>query len=230
MQPVSGSRSHRRIQAVGAVDPELPLEQAESTVLPLAVARGPRAIEDDAFPFETLSDIAEVESWRKEINRPIYHIHKWWAQRLGTVFRAIVIGAFASRSVNLLELFYQQVRIPNATVFDPFMGSGTTIGEAAKLGARAIGRDINPVAYFLVKNALAIHDRSAVLKGYSSIEHDVADQIRRFYRTLLPDGTQADVLYFFWVKVVATAQVAMKGLIFSRPMCLHDTPIRRRIR
>ena len=202
MQPSSRLSSHRRIQAFGAVEPELPLEQTGSTVLPLAVVRGPRAIEDDAFPFEALSEIAEVESWRKEINRPIYHIHKWWAQRLGTIFRAMVIGAFAPRGVDLLELFYQPVRISNATVFDPFMGSGTTIGEAAKLGARAIGRDINPVAYFLVKNALSIHDRSAVVKEFHSIKQDVADRIRRFYRATLPDGTQVDVLYFFWVKVV----------------------------
>ncbi len=52
------------------------------------VAGRPRAIEDDAFPFEALSDVAEIESWRKEINRPLYHIHKWWAQRLGAVFRS----------------------------------------------------------------------------------------------------------------------------------------------
>lgn len=44
---------------------------------------GVRAIEDTAFPFEYFSDIAELESWRKEIYRPVYHIHKWWAQRLG---------------------------------------------------------------------------------------------------------------------------------------------------
>lgn len=31
---------------------------------------GPRAIEDDAFPFEALSEIAEVDGWRKEINHP----------------------------------------------------------------------------------------------------------------------------------------------------------------
>ena len=116
MQPLSGPSNHRRIQAFGAVDPELSLEHVDSAVVPLAVAHGPRAIEDDAFPFEALSNIAEVESWRKEINRPIYHIHKWWAQRLGMVFRAMVIGAFAPKDADLLELFYQTVRIPNATV------------------------------------------------------------------------------------------------------------------
>jgi len=38
---------------------------------------GPCALEDDDFPFEAISDVAEAESWRKEINRPVYHIHKW---------------------------------------------------------------------------------------------------------------------------------------------------------
>lgn len=37
------------------------------------------AIEDDDFPILEISQIAEQESWRKEINRPAYHIHKWWA-------------------------------------------------------------------------------------------------------------------------------------------------------
>jgi len=39
----------------------------------------PRLIETDAFPFEFLSLLAERESWRKEIHRPVYHVHKWWS-------------------------------------------------------------------------------------------------------------------------------------------------------
>ena len=204
-----------RIQSFEAVDPTLPLERGKSTDLPPAGTGEPRAIEDDDFPFEALSDIAEIESWRKEINRPIYHIHKWWAQRLGTVFRAIVIGAFAPRNADILELFYRPVRISDGTIFDPFMGSGTTVGEAAKLGARATGRDINPVAHFLVKNALAIHDRPAIMKEYRSIENDVSDRILRFYRTSLLDETQADVLYFFWVKFVECPSCREKVDLFS---------------
>lgn len=37
------------------------------------------------------------------------------------------------------------------TVVDPFMGSGTTIVEAILAGRRAIGTDINPVAYLVAK-------------------------------------------------------------------------------
>lgn len=168
----------------------------------LSVTPGPRAIEDDAFPFEALSDIAEAESWRKEINRPPYHIHKWWAQRLGTVFRAIVIAAFAPKKSDVMDLFYRPVRVPGAVVFDPFMGSGTTVGETLKLDAAAIGRDINPVSHFLVRNAVAEHKWSEVEKTFRRIERDVAPELRRFYGTVLPDGTAGEVLYYFWVKTV----------------------------
>lgn len=34
------------------------------------------------------------------------------------------------------------------------MGSGTTIGEALKLGANAVGCDINPISSFLVQQEL----------------------------------------------------------------------------
>lgn len=175
---------------------------AEDTVVTLAPFSGRCSLEDDEFPFEAISDVAEIESWRKEINRPIYHIHKWWAQRLGTVFRAITLGALTPSGTDVLNAFYRPIRVKDLTVFDPFMGSGTTIGEAAKLGARAIGRDINPVAHFLVRNALVFHDREAVLRTFREIERDVADQIRAQYKTVLPDGTTADVLYYFWVKQV----------------------------
>lgn len=177
-------------------------QEIGGAVICLEPKPGPRAIEDDGFPFEALSNIAETESWRKEINRPTTHIHKWWAQRLGTVFRALTIGAFAPSGANVLDLFYKPVCISGGTVFDPFMGSGTTLAEAVKLGARAIGRDINPVAHFLVKCALSIHDRKAILETYRAIERDVADEIRSYYRATLPDGQFADVLYFFWVKTV----------------------------
>lgn len=176
---------------------------------------GVRVIEDTAFPFEYFSDIAELESWRKEIYRPVYHIHKWWAQRLGSVFRTIIIGAFAPKGSNVFEMFFQPARLTGAIIFDPFMGSGTTIGEALKLGARAIGRDINPVSHFLVKNALGLHPRKKVIETFRAIERDVAAAIRRLYQARLPEGGMADVLYYFWVKVVPCPKCERKVDLFS---------------
>lgn len=194
---------------------ELRFDDLRETEVHLGPSSGPCALEDESFPFEMLSDIAERESWRKEINRPTTHIHKWWAQRLGTVFRAIVIGAFAPRGTDLLDLFYRPVRIPGRVVFDPFMGSGTTMAETVKLGARGIGRDINPVAHFLVKCALSVHDSRAVLDTFKAVERDVAERIRSHYRTSLPDGTSVDVLYYFWVKTVPCPSCATSVDLFS---------------
>ncbi|HEY8598607.1 MAG TPA: hypothetical protein VIL85_09265 [Thermomicrobiales bacterium] len=161
-----------------------------------------RALEDDAFPFEVLSAIAELESWRKEINRPIYHLHKWWAQRLGSVFRGILIGAMEEDPARVLPNFYTAVRYPSTTVFDPFTGSGTTIGEALKLGMRGIGRDINHVAAFTVRTALAQRSQHTIIEAYQALEDDIAPCIQRYYCSPQDDGTQAEVLYYFWVKVI----------------------------
>lgn len=52
------------------------------------------------------------------------------------VFRAVLIGALSPEDADVMGLFYRPARFPLAVVFDPFMGSGTTVGEALKLGAR----------------------------------------------------------------------------------------------
>src|ERR1700744_4944317 len=92
------------------------------------------SLEQD-FPIVEISQIAEQESWRKEINRPIYHIHKWWATRLGSVFRGITLAALSPPGTSIWDSFYERHALKGKVVLDPFMGSGTTLGEAIKLGA-----------------------------------------------------------------------------------------------
>lgn len=168
---------------------------------PLLAKRGERAIEDH-FPFEDLSEVAEIESWRKEIYRPIYHIHKWWAQRLGSVFRAAILGAAASKGSSVMELFYEPVRLPELVVFDPFMGSGTTVGEAQKLGCTVIGRDINPVAFQAVRTALGPVDRRRLDELFRQLDASVGRELRDLYRSVDSDGNPCNVLYYFWVKTL----------------------------
>lgn len=195
------------------LNPEKPL-RAETQKKPVKPASKPakRAIEDQFFPFEHLSEIAELESWRKEVNRPAYHMHKWWAQRLGSVFRAIVLGALEPASTDVLRQFYAKRPVSDQVVFDPFMGSGTTVGEAVKLGARAIGRDINPVSHFAARISMSPHSRQAVLDEFAAIERDTAPILKRYYHTDTDKGG-AEVLYYFWVKQVAC------------PLCAHDVDL-----
>jgi putative DNA methylase len=162
-----------------------------------------RLIETEGFPFEFVSRLAERESWRKEIHRPIYHVHKWWAQRLGSVFRAILLGSLLGEHSDLASEFYNTHNLAGVTVFDPFMGSGTTIGEAHKLGFTAIGRDINPVAVQAVRTALGPMDRDALLVAFERLSATVGETIRATYRSKDSRGRSCDVLYFFWVMQVA---------------------------
>ncbi|ESQ17292.1 MAG: helix-turn-helix domain-containing protein [Thiohalocapsa sp. PB-PSB1] len=166
-----------------------------------AVLRGPaeRAIED-GFPFEHLSTIAEVESWRKEVWRPVYHTHKWWAQRLGSVFRAVVLGCTVPRGSAVMDLYQSAVKLPAPVIFDPFMGSGTTVGEAHKLGCTVIGRDINPVAWRAVRTALQPVDRARLMAHFDALRASVAERLTGLHRSLDGDGATCDVLYWFWVK------------------------------
>lgn len=161
----------------------------------------PRAIED-GFPFEKISQIAEIESWRKEIYRPIYHIHKWWAQRLGSVFRAAILASAMPNNVSIVDLFYKPMNLSGLVVYDPFMGSGTTIGEAYKLGCTTIGRDINPVAYRAVRTALGPMSRKRILDAYHELEIIVGNNIRSLYKAKDSNGSLCDVLYYFWVKTI----------------------------
>lgn len=162
------------------------------------------ALEQD-FPIVEVSQVAEHESWRKELNRPLYHIHKWWATRLGSVFRAITLAALSPECSSIWEAFYKQHDFSGKIVLDPFMGSGTTLGEALKLGAKAIGCDTNPVSTFVVRQALARVPEDALRDAFETLGRSVAPEIRRYYQTRNPEtGETIPVLYFFWVKMMST--------------------------
>lgn len=165
---------------------------------------GKRLIED-GFPVGRVSLVAEAESWRKEVHRPIYHVHKWWARRLGSVFRAIILGAALGEEEgeDFFERYYGRTRLEGLTVFDPFMGSGTTVGEAVKLGCTAVGRDINPVAYNAVRAALGPYTREDLESTMRWLDSRVGEDLRVLYRAVDSCGEECEVLYHFWVKVVS---------------------------
>ncbi len=71
----------------------------------------------------------------------------------------------------------------NLKVLDPFMGGGTTLVEGSRLGFQVAGVDLNPVAWFIVKNELACTDPKEVKAFFDQIEAEVKPQIQPFYVT-----------------------------------------------
>lgn len=155
------------------------------------------------FPFEELDPVAEKESYRKEVNRPIYHTHKWWAQRLGSVFRALTLGAVLDDKADIWDEFYKTHNFKDAIILDPFMGSGTTLGEGIKLGCKVIGNDINPVSSFIVSQAFKHIPSVKLLSAFYELEAKVKNKINYYYTKEHPQtGEVCQVLYYFWVKEV----------------------------
>ncbi len=76
---------------------------------------------------------------RRHLSQPLYYTGKWWARRLAPITAWMVQFAVEGK--------------PDALVVDPFAGSGTTLGEAIRLGHRAVGIEVNPYAAALAGEA-----------------------------------------------------------------------------
>src|SRR6266581_376966 len=109
-----------------------------------------RAIEED-FPIVEINKLAAPE---RTAFKPIYQMHKWFARRASCVFRAILLGALKPAGTNIMEEFYKDhsddLDTNGKNVTDVFMGGGTPVVEAVRLGCHVTGIDLNPVAWFIV--------------------------------------------------------------------------------
>lgn len=164
---------------------------------------------ETGFDHVGVSLLAEHESWRKELHAPATHIGKWWAQRLGTVTRAILLNAITPASGNSIPTAGPP--LSGVTVLDPFLGSGTTLVEASKLGARIVGQDINPVAVLTARQALAEWDDQRITAWTALITEQCADKIRVLFRT----SEGAPILGNFWVMVADCRECAEPVDLFS---------------
>jgi putative DNA methylase len=81
--------------------------------------------------------------------RPIIAVHKWFARRPGTLFRALLLSEF--RESALRDIYFEANTLAGIRVADPFMGGGTPLLEANRLGCDVIGYVINPMAYWIVR-------------------------------------------------------------------------------
>ncbi len=91
--------------------------------------------------------------------------------------------------------------ISKEVIADPFMGGGTTIYEANRLGFNVVGTDINPMAFWVVKQSLAPLDLDAFSEAARAVIADVEKRVGKFYVTRCDTcGKPAPVKYFIWVK------------------------------
>ena len=148
------------------------------------------------FPILPVNQVAIIEG---NAGKPIYQMSKWWARRRSSVFRSMLIAAATkapedkSHAAKLVwDNYYANHQKKGAfkhlKVADIFMGGGTTLVEGSRLGMQMIGNDLNPVAWFVVKQELANVDLDEVKRLLADIEAEVKPQIMPYYYCDGPNG------------------------------------------
>jgi adenine-specific DNA methylase len=102
------------------------------------------------FDIPYIARMALREKQIQQNYRPIIAVHKWFARRPGTLFRGLLLSEFGARPVG--ELFCRSNRLPSLEIADPFMGGGSPLIEANRLGCNITGYDINPMSYWIVRS------------------------------------------------------------------------------
>jgi hypothetical protein len=144
--------------------------------------------------------------------RPLIGVHKWFARRPGTVFRSLLLAEFGEAP--LTSSFWQGHSL-QGVIADPFMGGGTTVYEANRLGFSVVGTDINPMAYWIVRQSLVPLDldnfATAAKLAVAAVEQEVED----LYCTRCDGcGQQAIAKYFLWVKVASCPACGTENDLF----------------
>ncbi len=157
-------------------------------------------IEKD-FDIAFIADLALREKQIQQNYRPIIAVHKWFARRPGTLFRGLLLSEFSDKP--LREAFYESNNFPGLHIADPFMGGGTPIIEANRVGCDVTGFDINPMAWWIVKQEIEHLNLPAYEKAAVSLRTTLEREIGHLYRTrcVLCGSGDAHVKYFLWVKV-----------------------------
>ena len=85
---------------------------------------------------------------------PVF-VNEFWTSKQRAAHSLHEISYRACFKPQLPRFFITRLTDPGDVVFDPFMGRGTTLLEAALLGRDALGNDVNPLSRMLVEPRLA---------------------------------------------------------------------------
>lgn len=184
------------------------LEQKDMKSCELSELNPESAIEK-TLPFEKINKLALLESYNKHHYRPTNYQHKWWAKRLGSVFRSLTIATLNPPDTSKEELwnqYYQSPQFDQPLILDPMMGGGTTGQEVTRLNGKFIGIDINPVAWFISRMALS--PQPVQLDEYfQRVISQTNKEVSHYYQTLCPQcGNKTKAQFYLWVENVEEAQ------------------------
>lgn len=180
-----------------------PSHSAETSVV--VEDRGARAVNTPScldrgdLPLGELAALGRREAHRP---RPVYTAHRWFARRYGTAMRALLVAFATSTADDFWAAFNGDADLTGTSVADLFVGGGTILYEAHRLGATTFGADIDPVACAVTRFELGADQQADPTEILPDVIAAAAEQ-RALYRTVGPDGDDREAVHYFWVQQLA---------------------------
>lgn len=150
---------------------------------------------------------------------PVY-INEYWTAKQRAASNLHEVPYRACFKPQLPRFFIERLTRPGDRVYDPFMGRGTTLIEAALMGRRVAGCDVNPLAATLAEPRLAPPAQDDVLAKLESLDltghAEVNEDLAPFYHIDTLGQIQALRRYFLnreldavdkWIRMVALTRL-----------------------
>lgn len=155
----------------------------------------------NAFGTPTLEEVAEGIP---------YLVNEYWTAGQRQAHSIHEVSYRACFKPQLPEFFIARLTEPGEGVHDPFMGRGTTPVQAALMGRRPLGSDINPLSVLLTRPRL----RPPLLEGVAAALERVPWERRIAVRE--------DLLAFYHPETLRELTVLRDWLLERAPVSEHD--------
>ena len=206
-----------------------------------------RGIRMDAFRDE-LRSFAEfgkaTDSFAKKFDgeKVPYFVNEFWTSKQRAAHSLHEVSYRACFKPQLPRFFIERLTAPGDVIYDPFMGRGTTLIEAALHDRVPIGCDINPLSPILCEPRLNPPEIEAVESRLKAIPTSPTGEIREDLLAFYHPETLSEICalreYLLarqkcneldsvdrWIRMVATNRLTGHSSAFSLSTLYH--PIRR---
>lgn len=184
---------------------------------------------ESRFPFAEVSALIQND---RRVRDPVYVIHRWWARRPPALMRAVLLAATLDRLTTTDEFWSlysesEATQLEGLTVKDPFVGGGSTLIEAQRMGADVVGGDIDPLAVEITRFALSGGDSQLVRESIQPLLGVLRDE----YEHLYPSQGQAKPLHYFYIREVTCPACGKPNALYrdkviARSLGKHGSVVR----
>ncbi len=164
------------------------------------------------LPFRELSQLAHAD---RRASDPVYSAHRWWARRPPSVMRGLLLAASLPPDTPA-DTFWRafgsdEAFLTGRRVHDLFVGGGTTVVEAARLGATPSGTDVDPLAIEIVRHELRRPDARQVRRAGDKLLAHLGDQVGDLFKGKSRAWTP---VHYFFVHEVACPGCHARGPLY----------------